>query len=293
MCAEDQTAFQQLMAAIRSDGVYRRHRAWLLFFSGLVLLAQVVVIIVLPVLYMRASEFLREFKAVDAYMSVLAESLWQVSLHRAQVTRQNSWVLDLPYLITWYDFYQLFPLARIQELATTLEFYHRCIVYGCAALNIQGVAISAPLTDYFYGATHADRNLKQLIQYLRNMNLEYLLPLYDADLQALSRHLPRLYVDNFTSWTRSYVVTIAICCSLIMAAVLGVGIRYYHRYVQQFERDVRRYRFVLQLLPAAAIDEVPFARKYLESTAWVADTVDAEMTADAVYGNDEDELNQV
>jgi len=293
MCAEDQAAFQHLQVAIRADPVFRRQRLVLAFFASLVLLAQVAVTIVLPVLYVQAAEYMREFRAVDKYMSVLAESMFQVSLQRAQAAPQSSMVLDMPGILPWYTALGQNPTARMQELASQLEFYHRCIVYGCAALNIKGVSISATLTDFYYGATGADRRLKSLISSLRNNQLSALLPLYDTGFHFLSRQLPRLYVDNFSSWMSGYIITIAVCCSLLMAAVLGVGVRYYRQFVMAFQRDVRRYRSILQLLPAAALAEVPFARKFLATTAWVELATDNDLTADAVMGNDDDELNQV
>jgi hypothetical protein len=287
MCPTELSALRDLQLAAESEDIFRKYRLQLYLFSGLLVLAELALVIVLPILYTNAALYLREFQAIGQYVTVFAETLFTISLYRGQVGHVPTGVVD-PSFPKWYDYYGINGLNKMQDLATHLEYLHRCVVYGCTDLNIKGVQISPTLTDYFYGSGGVDKTLKRFVQDIRAVSLDNVFAAYSPAAHALSRLLPKLYVDNFAQWAQQYTLVIVICCCVVIGAVLFVTIRYYKRFVMQFSRDVRLYRFVLKLLPDDAIEELPYARSYLASSAWVEDP-HWEVPAEQLMGEQEED----
>jgi hypothetical protein len=288
MCQVELNAFDDLKRVAETDGIFRSYKNQLYVYSALLFVAELALVIVLPIQYSTASMYLRQFAAIDAYVADMAKAVFTVSLYRAQVTHALTGVADGT-LALWYEFFHIDGLARIQDLATSLEYYHRCLVYGCTSLDIEGVQISPTLTDYFYGVGGVDRIMKKFIQDLRGLSFTTMFTGYTPQAHFLSRLLPKLYVDNFVAWADQYTLLIIICCTVVIGAVLVATIRYYKQFVVQFSRDVRCYRFVLKLLSEEALDQLPYARTYLASSAWVEDA-QWEIPAEQILGEQDEDV---
>jgi hypothetical protein len=222
--------------------------------------------IVLPVLYSRAQVYLAQFTLIEEYLVTFSKALWYADVARAADARTLTGAVGLGVPL-WYEMFGA-PLPTIRALALQLEGLHRCVVYGCDARGVPGVALDSRLSDYFLGTGAVDRALNDFITALRHLNFSGLFTAYMEPAHTLLRALPWLYEDNFTAWTTSYFTALAVGVAVVFAGFVVVAALYYSLVVARFGRDVARYRFILKLLPAEALGEVPFARTFLANTAW-------------------------
>lgn len=65
------------------------------------------------------------------------------------------------------------------------------------------------------------------------------------------------------------LLSVGMAVALLVALV--AYFRYYQLYIVEYTSQVRRYRFVLKLLPPEHTDSLPFYKSYMAGTEW-ADT---------------------
>jgi hypothetical protein len=272
-CRPAEAVFLKLLQQVTdTEPGFRRLRRLLLLWSAGLLAAEVAMAIVLPVLYSRAQVYLAQFSLIEEYVVAVSKALWYADVARATATHALTGAVGLGVPL-WYEMFGD-PLPVIRALASQLEGLHRCVIYGCDARGVPGVALDARLSDYFLGSGGVDRALKDFIASLRNARFDELFTAYTEPAHVLLRALPWLYEDNFTAWTGSYLTALGVGVAVVFAGVVAVAVTYYRLVVARFGRDVARYRFILKLLPAEAVGEVPLAGVFLANTAW-ADEADA------------------
>lgn len=268
---------ERLWAKAVEDPTFRSVLKNMFLMSGVLFAAALAMSITLPIIYSETTMILKQFRVMEEYVRFFAETGWQTARLTPFIMDRYTWgnlpATDLAQNFEpWYKFgadNAVFPQTILLSMADRGELLHRCIIYGCSELDIEGVSTSQTIADFFF-RDGVDQGFKSYISSLRNRG--YLYPTYATQGYYLIRTLPRLYSDNFNTWAGNYQLILSIGCAVVLAATLFVAFGYYTKYVRRFATEVRNYRFVLGLLPPDTLRNIPFAVSYMKTTEWVEES---------------------
>jgi hypothetical protein len=236
------------MASALQEATFTLHRARFLWLAALLLAVQLAVTVAAPLLYTRARVYLRQLAVVNEALRGVGQSCWLIS-HAAAGDAT--------------------AVSQAQDYAVVLGELFACLVYGCARYDVPGVSILPAFTEFFLGPRGVDRIMKQFAQGVRTGNFDAVFTCWMSETLALSRSMTHLFLDAVLQWGVSYMIAITVCTGVVAAIVAAVLTRAWVRFVRGYGDEVAQMRWVLRLVPEAALEGLPLATPYLTATAWV------------------------
>jgi len=295
---------------------FRSRRRFMVRAGVVMVLLVVGLMSALIVTYSSVEMINRQFAAMGRYLSLYSQSGFEVSVRRARLQRTLTYATvvnraaNRSVFEAWYD--ADFATGseptvrassdRLAQLVSTLELYHRCVVYGCSDLpnplaragaeaetvELTGVATSPEISEWFFGERAIDRQFKDYQSRLRQDSADTPPPYLTQSYLAV-RVLPQLYAEAFESWANLYLIQAVVSASVLCLVVLGVAGYYIRVFIFQASVEVQRWRFVLSLLPDKVLEGIPLAQSYMVTTRW-SDTSAGDLGED--FGIiDEEETN--